>query len=132
MSFKSITLLSIILLAGCASDESQQSGNLIRSTNLENNPITPVNTIQSTGNSCADNFNFLKLSNYSNYQSLSERYIEINNGYKFLKENREIMGEDARRIYTMNLDMKLDTICSEVESISFQLIQDKIKSLNNF
>lgn len=132
MSFKSITLLSIILLAGCASDESQQSGNLIRSTNMANNPITSVNTIQSTGNSCADNFNFLKLSNYSNYESLSKRYIDINNGYKFLKENREIMGDDARRVYTMNLDMKLDTICSEVELISFQLIQDKIKSLNDF
>lgn len=41
------------------------------------------------------------------------------------------MGEDAKRIYTMNLDIKLDAICSEVSYISYQLIQKKIKELNN-
>lgn len=132
MYLKSIPVVSALLLAACSSGTTTRTVDKpVVQYAKENSAISPVKSIESTSNSCVDNFNFLRRAQASQYENLSTNYIKINDGYNFLRVNKNIMGEDARRIYTINLDMKLDTICSEVSYVSYQIIQKKIKELNN-
>ena len=132
MHLKFIPIVSVLFLAACS------SGTTTHTTDKpvviyakESSTIAPVSSVASTSNTCVDNFNFLRRAGDSEYDRLSKNYIKVNDGFNFLRVNKNIMGEDAKLIYTMNLDMKLDTICSEVNYVSYQLIQKKIRELNN-
>lgn len=89
---------------------------------------TPV---PSTNNQCVDHFNFLKEQKTQDYATYSSNYSIIGSEYRFLNTNKNIMDEDARNIYQMSLDMKLNTLCAKVQYSGYQLIQNKIKQLNN-
>ncbi|HEO9694316.1 TPA: hypothetical protein QIM62_004843 [Klebsiella aerogenes] len=91
--------------------------------------LTPVNSINSSNNRCVDDFNLLRLSGSEKYQEYSHDYVRISDGYKYLNQNRNIMGSDARDVYTMGLDLKLDVLCSKVNYEGYQLIKGKIKVL---
>lgn len=130
MYLKSISVVSVLFLAACSSGTTTHTADKpIVTYATESSAIVPVNSVASTSNTCIDNFNFLRRAGDSEYGRLSANYIKINDGFNFLRVNKNIMGEDAKRIYTMNLDMKLDTVCSEVSYVSYQLIQQKIKEL---
>lgn len=133
MYLKSVVIVSILLLTACSSGTANRTANKpVIKYAQENSTITPVKSVESTSNVCVDNFNFLRRAgDPQQYSKLSSDYIEVNNGYVFLRENKNIMGEDAKRIYAMTLDIKRDTICSAVNFASYQLIQKKIKELSN-
>lgn len=132
MYLRAIPVVSVLFLAACSSGTvSHTADKPVVAYAKENSTIVPVKSVASTNNTCVDNFNFLRRAGDSQYERLSRNYIKVNDGFHFLRVNKNIMGEDARRIYTMNLDMKLDTICSEVNFASYKLIQEKIKELNN-
>ncbi|MBS0849577.1 hypothetical protein [Citrobacter sp. JGM124] len=132
MYLKSLFIVSVLFLTACSSNTVTRTADKpVVQYARENSTIVPVNSIESTSNSCVDNFNFLRRAGDSQYERLSSNYIKVNDGFHFLRVNKNIMGEDAKRIYTMNLNMKLDTICSEVNYASYQLIQKKIKDLSN-
>lgn len=132
MYLKSIPVVSVLFLAACSSGTVTHTANKpIVTYAKESSTIVPVQSVASTSNACVDNFNFLRRAGASQYETLSRNYIKVNDGFNFLRVNKNIMGEDARRIYSMNLDMKLDTICSEVNYVSYKLVQEKIKELNN-
>lgn len=92
--------------------------------------VLPSNTIASSSNPCVDNFNFLREAGSDSYPLYSNDYVKIGNGYNFLSQNRNIMGNDARQVYNMNLDVKLDTLCNQVGYASFGIIKDKIKEFD--
>lgn len=132
MYLKFIPIVSVFFLASCSSGTNTHTTDkpIVRYFK-ESSAIVPVNSVASTSNTCVDNFNFLRRAGDSEYDRLSKNYIKVNDEFNFLRVNKNIMGEDAKRIYTMNLDIKLDAICSEVSYISYQLIQKKIKELSN-
>lgn len=92
--------------------------------------VLPSNTIVSSSNPCVDNFNFLREAGSDSYHRYSTDYVKIGNGYNFLSQNRNIMGKDARQVYNMNLDVKLDTLCNKVGYASFGVIKNKLKDLD--
>lgn len=130
--FPKVSLIStVMLLAACSSSIPGQSSNarpLIHYAQNSSKIIT-VNSIASTGNQCVDNFNFLKQAGDQNYQEFSRQYITVGEGYDFLNKNKNIMDNDARQVYTMKLDMKLDTLCSKVNYTGYRVVQQKLKEL---
>lgn len=92
--------------------------------------VLPSNTVTSSGNPCVDNFNFLREAGSDSYQLYSKEYVNIGNGYNFLGQNKDIMGGDARKVYNMNLDVKLDTLCNKVMYSGFGIIKNKVKELD--
>lgn len=92
--------------------------------------VLPSNTIASSSDPCVDNFNFLREAGSDSYQVYSKDYVKIGNGYNFLGQNKNIMGNDARQVYNMNLDVKLDTLCNKVKYASFGIIKNKIKDFD--
>jgi len=95
----------------------------------DNSKIVPTSAVASSNNKCVDNFNFLRQAGDAHYQDYSRDYMKVGAGYSFLNVNKNIMEGDAKRVYTMKLDMKLDTLCSEVNYAGYQVIQQKIKEL---
>lgn len=85
--------------------------------------------VASTNNLCIDNLNFIKDNDNEKYNSFSEEYALIGEGYHFLKINKNIMGNEAKNIYTMSLDMKLDALCSKVHFSAYKLVKRKINEL---
>jgi len=143
MSLKIIPIASVLLLVSCSSvtvtvaDPAMKMGSALSNDTKENSqtivPIntTPTNSIPSSNNKCMDNFDFLRRTEDPQYPKYSAEYIKIIDGYRFLKVNKNIMGEDAARIYAMALDKKMNTLCSEVNYISFQIVQKKIKEVSD-
>lgn len=95
-----------------------------------NSRIVPATAISSSNNVCVDRFNFLRQAGDDKYQKYSRDYVQIGDGYRFLATNKNIMSEDAKRVYSGTLEMKLDMLCSEVNYAGYQIIQQKIKSLS--
>ncbi|EPL4527018.1 hypothetical protein QCK34_004431 [Enterobacter asburiae] len=93
--------------------------------------ILPAATLASSNDLCVDHFNFLRQAGDDKYKKFSRDYIQIGDGYNFLNVNKNIMSSDARRVYTNELEMKLNTLCSEVNYAGFQFIQQKIISIRN-
>ncbi|TBL65508.1 hypothetical protein, partial [Hafnia paralvei] len=56
-------------------------------------------TLASTNNVCVDHFNFLKEAKSGQYQGYSNDYNELAKGYRFLNTNKNIMDEDAKKVY---------------------------------
>ncbi|WP_282808361.1 hypothetical protein [Hafnia alvei] len=136
MLLRSIPIFSVIFLAACSTTS-------VKHTATKQSPaptikyaqnasrIVPVNSVTSSNNLCVDHFNFLRQAGDDKYQKYSRDYIQIGDGYSFLNTNKNIMNGDAKRVYTNTLDMKLNTLCSEVNYAGFQVIQQKINALSN-
>ena len=136
MLLRSIPIFSVIFLAACSTTS-------VKHTATKQSPaptikyaqnasrIVPVNSVASSNNLCVDHFNFLRQAGDDKYQKYSRDYIQIGDGYSFLNTNKNIMNGDAKRVYTNTLDMKLNTLCSEVNYAGFQVIQQKINALSN-
>jgi len=84
--------------------------------------------IASTNNACIDKFNFIRGTDTSTYKNYSDDYSKIGEGYKFLNIN---MGQEAKEIYTMQLDLKLDTLCAKAHYTSYQIVKEKVRNLAN-
>jgi len=131
--FSKVALISpIMLLAACSSSIPGHSDNARPLVHYarDSSKIITVNTIAATGNQCVDNFNFLRQAGDKNYQEFSHQYITVGEGYNFLNKNKKIMDGDARQVYTMKLDMKLDTLCSKVNYAGYRVVRQKIKELH--
>ncbi|KEA51241.1 hypothetical protein DT73_17860 [Mangrovibacter sp. MFB070] len=139
ISQQKITILASALFISACAPGSQtgqvSSGTDAQKTNSEKyaarrESLLQGVTIASTGNVCVDHFNFIKDEHERNYISYSKVYSKIGDGYRFLNTNKNIMDKDARDIYTMTLDMKLNTLCSKVRYSGYSLIREKIKDLD--
>ncbi|WP_367300394.1 hypothetical protein [Hafnia alvei] len=136
MLLRSIPLLSFIFLAACSANSVKhasvkQSPKPTIKYAQNNSRIVPVNAVASSNNLCVDHFNFLRQAGDDKYQKYSRDYIQIGDGYSFLNTNKNIMNGDAKRLYSNTLDMKLNTLCSEVNYAGFKVIQQKINALSN-
>ncbi|ECF6053704.1 hypothetical protein FNN84_21205 [Salmonella enterica subsp. salamae] len=87
-------------------------------------------TIASTNNICVDHFNFLRETHASEYNKYTHSYGQIGSGYTFLNVNKNIMDDDAKKVYTMMLEMKLDTLCAKVQYTGYGIVKGKIKELS--
>ncbi|CNI60562.1 hypothetical protein [Yersinia pekkanenii] len=136
MLLRIVPLLSVIFLAACSSSavkhtETEKNAQPVVKYAQNNSKIMPVNALVSSNNLCVDRFNFLRQAGNDKYQKFSRDYIQINDGYRFLNTNKNIMNGDAKRVLTHTLDMKLDTLCSEVNFAGFQVIRQKISALSD-
>lgn len=135
MIFRVIPITSMFFLAACSSSlvkqpEIKKNAAPIKYSR-QSSSIVPVNSVASSNNQCVDNFNFLRQSQDDKYQKYSQDYIKVGDGYRFLSTNKNIMDSDAKRVYTMKLEIKLNTLCSEVNYAGYQHIQKKISELND-
>lgn len=87
-------------------------------------------TLASTNNVWVDHFNFLKEAQADSYPKYTKDYGDIGKGYRFLNINKNIMDKDAKEVYTMMLEMKLDTLCTKVQYSGYAVVKDKIKQLS--
>ena len=85
--------------------------------------------IASTNNNCIDHFNFIRGTNTDSYKTYSADYAKIGEGYRFLNINKNIMGKEAKEVYTMQLDVKLDTLCAKAHYTSYQIVKEKMRNL---
>ncbi|MFM1348934.1 hypothetical protein WFP14_20585 [Yersinia proxima] len=136
MFLRTIPLLPVLFLAACSSStvkhiETQKKNSAAVRYDQSNSRIVPVNSVVSSNNACVDHFNFLRQAGDDKYSKYSRNYIQISDGYRFLSTNKNIMDSDAKRVYTQTLDMKLNTLCSEVNYAGYQLIQQKISALSH-
>ncbi|WP_367299651.1 hypothetical protein [Hafnia alvei] len=135
------------LLSGCSSSNKENQN--YRGDELEydyfyaNSQLTPTeentppkssivggHSYSSTNNKCMDNYNFLREEKSSQYPKYAENYNKITDGFKFLNSNKNIMDKDAKKVYTMELKMKLETLCSKIQYSSFILVNEKRKNLS--
>lgn len=147
-SSKFLVLGSICLLAACSSQPAKKpQGNnhtTAAATTGYKNTSTPADnyiakrtatltgiTLASTNNICVDHFNFLREAQSNQYQKYTKDYGDIGKGYRFLNVNKNIMDNDAKQVYTMMLEMKLDTLCSKVQYTGYSVVKDKIKELSS-
>jgi|AGFS01.1.fsa_nt_gi hypothetical protein len=132
--YKISPILAIIFLCACTSDYNKKSVSSALKPSIQykkdNSKLISVHTLASSNNECIDNFNFLKQAQDKKYNDYSRAYIEIGEGFNFLNSNKNIMNKDAKRVYTMRLEMKLDTLCSEVSYTGYNVIKQRIKDLN--
>lgn len=140
MSLKVITIASLFFLTACSATSG--SGNSAK----DNSPATPeiagavsgqsqlvpIMSTVSSSNNCVDNFNFLRISKSVKYPAFSQENNKINDGFRFLNINKNIMGNDAREVYTMTLNMKLDTLCHKAKYEAYQVMKSKIQELGGY
>lgn len=120
---KNLILLSaLITLTACSSTSVI---NHSKTSFISHSPIAS-STIQ-----CVDNLIFLEKQKSPSYKLISDKYAKINDGYIFLKKNRNIMGPDARDVLSMNLDMKLDALCNKVSYETYKVIGLKLRQIEN-
>lgn len=84
-------------------------------------------TVPSTSNPCVDQFTFLKGTSIDEYNNYSRSYTKLGDGFRFLNVNKKIMNPDAKEVYTMKLEVKLDTLCSKLEYSGYQVVKERIK-----
>lgn len=132
MLLRAFAISPVLFLAACSVQSSGDKAQTKPAVQYkrENSKIVPVNAIASSNNQCVDHFNFLRQAKDKKYQGYSQQYVDISNGYTFLNVNKNIMDTDAKEVYTMTLNMKLDTLCTKVNYTGFQLIRQKIKALS--
>lgn len=146
MIFRTSTFLllgSVCLLSACSmpsakkttSAASATTGYQAANTATDNYIAKRVSTLTgftlaSTNNLCVDHFNFLKEAQASTYPKYTKNYSDIGKGYRFLNINKNIMDKDAKEVYTMMLEMKLDTLCTKVQYSGYAVVKDKIKALS--
>ncbi|MDV5354871.1 hypothetical protein HF650_02520 [Kosakonia sp. SMBL-WEM22] len=132
----------VCLLSACAGNASQQrkgdsaanvsSVNAVQGVATERkSPFFDGIVIASTNNACIDKFNFIRGTDTATYKNYSSDYSKIGEGYKFLNINKNIMGKEAKEIYTMQLDLKLDTLCAKAHYTSYQIVKEKMRNLAN-
>lgn len=126
----------ILLLSACSTGTPKHVAPAARSTpsvaySDGKSKMTPVRSIAFSRNTCVDPINFLRPSGDDKYQKYSKDYIEIFKDFSFLSDNKDIMDGDARRVFINTLDMKLKTLCSDVNYAGFTLLQRKIHALSN-
>lgn len=133
MLLRAIFITPVLLMTACSSNLSphKSTSKPVIKYAKENSRIVPVNSISSSSNQCVDNFNFLRQAGDPKYNDFSKQYIKVGNGYNFLNVNKNIMDADAKEVYAMKLDMKLDTLCSKVNYAGYQVIRQKIKELGD-
>lgn len=125
----------IFLLTACAGG-SPNSNKKTAKTAKENyverkSPFFDGIVIASTNNPCIDQFTFIRGNKIDTYNNYSADYAKIGDGYRFLNVNQHIMGKEAKEVYTMQLDLKLDTLCSKAHYTSYQIIKEKMRNLAN-
>lgn len=136
MLLRSVFVFSVLLLSACSMNTVENEKNKKATASKINyakgsSRILPAATLASSNDLCVDHFNFLRQAGDDKYKKFSRDYIQIGDGYNFLNVNKNIMSSDARRVYTNELEMKLNTLCSEVNYAGFQFIQQKIISIRN-
>jgi len=134
MLSKIVLMSSLVLLSACSQGNkllNDRANGSFAGKYTKTSTLVPINSIQSSQNICVDNFNFLRSAKSDKYQDYSRDYIKVGSGYTFLNVNKNIMGNDAKEVYTMNLDMKLDTLCTKVKYSSYQFIRGKILELSS-
>lgn len=133
MLLRVIFITPVLLMTACSSNlfSVKPSPKPVVKYAKESSRIVPVKSISSSNNQCVDNFNFLRQASDPQYNVFSQQYIKVGNGYNFLNVNKNIMDADAKEIYTMKLDMKLETLCSKVNYAGYRVIRQKIKELGD-
>lgn len=142
MLFKIIPAVSAMLLVACSSGVATHAETMpLKAENEAGaesitpiikhamNGAVPVNPVASGNQQCIDYFNFLRQTGDKKYQKYAKEYTKIGEGYDFLQAHEKTMGADAKRVYAMELDMKLDTLCLEVNYNGYKVIQQKVKEL---
>lgn len=137
MIYKTVTASALLLLTACSSTKQKIHQNHQKSNSPSptatyvsaRSDLVPANTISSSHNKCVDNFNFLRSAGSADYTPYSHAYGKISRGFAFLNTNKNIMGEDARDVYSLKLDEKLDTLCNRVDYSGYQVIKNKISEL---
>ncbi|MCT4705410.1 hypothetical protein MUA04_07270 [Enterobacteriaceae bacterium H11S18] len=84
----------------------------------------------STNNRCIDNLNMLREEGAERYPQYLEEYQKLSEAFTFLNTNKNIMDQAAKRIYTMELKMKVETLCSKIQYSNFVLVHEKRKMLS--
>lgn len=135
MLLRLVPVASVLFIVACSSTttrnvSTQKTSAPVIKYAQNNSKIVPTNAIASSNNLCVDHFNFLRQAGDDKYQKFSRDYVQIGDGYRFLSTNKNIMNGDAKRVYTNTLDIKLTTLCSEVNYAGFQVIQQKINALS--
>ncbi|WP_380184863.1 hypothetical protein [Kalamiella sp. sgz302252] len=142
MLFKIMPAASAMLLVACSSGVATHAETMSLKAEQEAgaesitpvikhamNEGVPINPVASSNQQCIDYFNFLRQTGDKHYQKYAKEYTKISEGYDFLQAHEETMGADAKRVYTMELDMKLDTLCLEVNFNGYRVIQQKVREL---
>lgn len=119
---------AVSIMSGCSSTISKMNKDKYMDKKSESLDIA---TVSSSNNPCVDGFNFLKASHNTEYQQYINDYRKVYDGFAFLKKNSSIMDKDARDVYTMTLNMKLDTLCKKVQYSGFQETKEQLATLDN-
>lgn len=144
--FYAYLILPLFLLTGCgaqhpasqAADENAEEDFFIANNQTEPTEenathirgLTEGLTYLSTHNKCIDNLNMLRDEKSARYPQYAEEYQKITDAFSFLNANKNIMDQSARRIYTMELKMKIETLCSKIQYSNFVLVHEKQKALS--
>lgn len=140
MILKMLPVTALLLLSACSSwntgktqarSSAEKSAVPAQTYASERNQLVSVKSIASANNKCVDNFNFLRQASSDRYHKYSQDYIRIGDEYKFLNVNKNIMGSDAKDVFALKLDMKLDALCNKVDYTGYQIIKKKMQNLQD-
>lgn len=100
--------------------------------------VSPVNTTPDTSLSrtvttsqCAKDFAVLKKLNTDLFLVYQGQFDEINKSYRFYETNTGLLSKDPKELINVELNSKLDLVCSRVKNTVYDIIQKKIKIISD-
>ncbi|EGF1422354.1 hypothetical protein IB305_004759 [Salmonella enterica] len=117
-----LSLLSALLITGC-----QSKNNMPKQTRTVSN-LTKTLTPRAQ---CVNNFELLKGLNESKYEEFKKQFDKLNASYMYYAANNNILDRDPKEIIPIELDGKLNTVCTRVKNEVYLEVQKRMNKIND-
>lgn len=117
-----LSFLSALLITGC-----QSRNNIPKQVRVTNNlakTLTPRAQ-------CVNNFELLKGLNENKYEEFKKQFDKLNASYMYYAANNNILDRDPKEIIPLELDGKLNTVCTRVKNEVYLEVQKRMSKIND-
>ncbi len=116
------SLLSVMSITGCQSKNSAPKQT--RATSNLAKTLTPRAQ-------CVNNFELLKGLNESKYDEFKKQFDKLNASYMYYAANSAVLDRDPKEIIPLELDGKLNTVCTRVKNEVYLEVQKRMNKIND-
>ncbi|HBM0248214.1 hypothetical protein NA256_22745 [Salmonella sp. NW805] len=117
-----LSFLSVLLITGC-----QSKNNIPKQARAASN-LTKTLTPRAQ---CVNNFELLKGLNEKKYEEFKKQFDKLNASYMYYAANNNILDQDPKEIIPLELDGKLNTVCTRVKNEVYLEVQKRMNKIND-
>lgn len=116
------SFLSVISITGC-----QSKNNLPKQART----VSAVTKTLTPRAQCVNNFELLKGLNESKYEEFKKQFDQLNASYMYYAANNNILDRDPKEVIPLELDGKLNTVCTRVKNEVYLEVQKRMNKIND-